>query len=154
MKSFFTFMLMITALQASAATLDDLGTINLSLEESSVPTELIGYPGDLDVLTDCLILDIKNSAQPVSKTAKLKLAKRLVVQDGYIGNVPTLKPERKGSNIVFRLVSTGGTYNTRINVKTKNGLSLNSNINAVITRAENAYKKTLVGLIYVRGCRL
>ena len=138
--------------------LEDLQTINLNLEENKTELYTIQYPGyrlgggtpPRMKITDCLILDVKNSDQIINKDVKLKLAQRLVVQDGFrIGNeeeLPGLKAELKGQNVVFRLTS-GHAYLTNILVVSKNGKTLQSNLDALLPLG------TPVGLVYVRACR-
>ncbi len=150
--------LALPALAMAQEDLDDLQTINLNLEESKSPQYTIQYPGyrlgggtpPRMRITDCLILDVKNSDQTISNVVKMNLAKRLVVEDGFdFGNgevVPKLKAELKGNNVVFRLVSESA-YLTQINVKTKDGKSLQANLDATLPAA------TPVGLVYVRACR-
>lgn len=138
--------------------LDDLQTINLNLEENKSPLYTIQYPGyrlgggtpPRMRITDCLILDVKNSDQLITNGVKMNVAKRLVVEDGFrLGNgevVPKLRPELKGNNVVFRLVSESA-YLTQIHVKTKDGKSLQQNLDATLPAT------TPVGLVYVRACR-
>lgn len=142
---------------AEQVNLDDLETIELNLNEKETITYSVHYPnyrlgGGTPArmkISDCLLLDVKNSDRVIHKDVKLKLAKALIVEDGFRYNEessPVLKPTVKGDNIVFRLV-TGSAYMTHILVKTKNGESLQSNLDALLPEA------TPVGLVYVRACR-
>ncbi len=158
--AFFLIVLLALALPALAMAedLEDLQTIDLNLEDSKSPHYTIQYPGyrlgggtpPRMRITDCLILDVKNSDQVITNVVKMNLAKRLIVEDGYsFGNgeaVPKLTAELKGNNVVFRLVSASA-YLTQIHVKTKDGKSLQQNLDATLPAA------TPVGLVYVRACR-
>ncbi|MES2526478.1 MAG: hypothetical protein V4598_05300 [Bdellovibrionota bacterium] len=157
----FLIVLLATALPALAMAqedLDDLQTIDLNLEVNQSPLYTVQYPGyrlgggtpPRMRITDCLILDVKNSDQVITNVTKMNLAKRLIVEDGFrLGNdeaVPKLKAELKGNNVVFRLVSESA-YLTQIHVKTKDGKSLQANLDEALPAA------TPVGLVYVRACR-
>ncbi len=138
--------------------LEDLQTINLNLEDNKTEVYTIQYPGyrlgggtpPRMKITDCLILDVKNSDQVINKDVKLKLARRLIVQDGFrMGNeeeIEGLKAELKGDNVVFRLIS-GHAYLTHIHVKSRNGKAIQANLDALLPLG------TPVGLVYVRACR-
>jgi hypothetical protein len=138
--------------------LDDLQTILLNLEDPQTDIYTVQYPGyrvgggtpPRMQITDCLILDVKNSDEVIDKKVKLKLANRLIVEDGFRrGNdelVPVLKATLKGENVVFRLIS-GIRYLTFLQVKSKDGKTLQSNLDALLPEA------TPVGLVYVRACR-
>jgi len=153
------FTLMITTAYAQEGELEDLGTINLQLEESSSEAMRVNYPGYRmgggtppgRVITDCLLLDVQDSDGVVSLATKRALANRLIVEDGFrlAGVTPdTLPASVKGDKVIFRLTS-GGSYVTQLSVRTKNGESLKSNVTATIPRAEGMP----VGLVYVRSCR-
>lgn len=151
--------LFISIASASEHDLDDLGTIPLNLEENASADYTVQYPGyrlgggtpPTREITDCLILDIKDSDRILTTEIKLALAKRLKVLDGYREGSP-LKPVIQGRNVVFRLIS-GSSYLTMLKVKTIDGKSLQSNINAALPRSEDVNNATPVGLVYVRACR-
>ncbi len=145
--------------QTQDTTIDDLETIGLNLETSHAVTVTINYPGYRlgggnppgKEITDCLMVDIKDSDEDVTVAKKLELAKRLIVEDGFRHDEEAeqskLVPIVKGENVVFRLISNSA-YLTHIRVNTKNGKSLQSNIEQVLKR-----DYVPVGLVYVRACR-
>ncbi len=155
MKTLLSLLLILSSSLALAETndLDDLQTIDLQLEESSTPAYTVQYPGyrigggtppRLNI-TDCLLLDIKDSDNLITTEKKLALAKKLVVIDGFQrapDSTPVLTPTVQGKNVVFNLQSNGG-YMTILQVKTKTGKSLAATINT----------EAPVGLVYIRACR-
>lgn len=148
----------VLALAGNNEDLEDLQTINLNLEENKTDVYTIQYPGyrlgggtpPRMKITDCLILDVKNSDQVINQAVKLRLAQRLIVQDGFrFGDeeeIEGLKAEMKGENVVFRLTS-GHAYLTHIHVKSKDGKAIQTNLDALLPAG------TPVGLVYVRACR-
>ena len=150
--------LLVSSVASASEYLDDLGTINLNLETSETTPIQVNYPGyrlgggtpPRREITDCLILDIQSTDEEVTTAMKLELAKRLIVEDGARfgeDGFPRLRPEVKGENVVFRLVSKH-SYMTHIFVKTKNDKALQANIDQVVKTPAIP-----VGLVYVRGCR-
>ncbi len=138
---------------AAGEDLDDLQTIDLQLEDSSTPIYTVQYPGYRlgggtppgRVITDCLLLDIKDSDRLLTLDVKMALANKLIVLDGFHHteeSAPVLVPVIQGKNVVFPLKS-GSSYLTMLQVKTKNGKSLISNLKTTAP----------TGLVYIRGCR-
>lgn len=157
---FLAFVLMTLSLHSFAQqpdTIDDLGGIDLRVDAATTPVVDVHYPNyrigggtpARHKLVDCFILDIQESDRALKLSDKLKLAKLIKVREGFARNPNDrgeMKPEVKGSNVVFR-TDGNSYYMTSFSVESRDGRDLRKVIDEAIGEV------TPVGLVYVRGCR-
>lgn len=151
----FLILALFISLNASAQdnTLEDLGSIDLSIPEASTPLLTIAYPGlgHEDRQTDCMVLDVRH--RKVTLKQKMQIAKKLRVVDGYYLSTGDQRTELRpsvtpGPKVVFNLVS-GGSYLTNIQVSARGGETLQE----ALTSVPGINEGHRVALVYVRGCR-
>jgi len=155
------------SLSASARNIiDDLGTMGLNLDAASTEAFEIHYPnyrmgGGNSAgreLRDCLLLDVRHSDAIVTKSQKLQLAKKIIVQAGFIHQGDEIQGGEmeiglKGNNVVF-FMHPGALYMTHLMARTADGRDLNEVIRENLPRVRGGnYPVPPVGLVYVRDCR-
>jgi hypothetical protein len=165
MKSLFLFLSLVftfTAFAQKRATIDDLSTIHLNLNEASTGSHDINYPnyrmgggnGPGRRLNDCLVLDVRHSDAVVSLQDKLKLAQALKILNGFgSGNDEKMGPSVKNDKIVFMMPPLV-LYVTSLRVETRTGETLNDVIKEILQAVRDGNGDVVpVGLVYVRDCR-
>jgi uncharacterized protein YerC len=157
---FLAFVLLTLSLNSFAQqpdTIDDLGGIDLRVDTATTPIVDVHYPNyrlgggtpPRMRLMDCFILDIQESDRVLTLADKLKVAKLIVVKQGF-RHVHThgraMPAEIKGTNVVFH-TDGHSLYMTSFSAQSRDGRDLRKVIDEAVGVA------TPVGLVYVRNCR-